>query len=469
MQVSPSHLLKQILSRILRIQLSQLPQYFFRSLILHLRHHNLNLNDLVPTRPLPSSTGNSLLPQPQLLPRLCPRRNLQLRPTIDRRHLNLRPQRRLRYCNRNSDINIIAVPREHRMRPRLDNQEQVPRGPAIRAGIALARQPDPLSIPSPRLDPKLQLLLLRHHSRAITRRARVLYLARAAAPRALDIELHPPAHLRHLARAMALRTLHTPARRRLPLARRAHLLPLNLQPRHATPHRRPEVHVHLVLQIGPRLRPTRPMPAGEHPAEDIPEASAKSSTRLLLPSPAARKIREIKSAKVERNLLRTASRAILPSATPRKPATRITSPSGSLRRSRIDVVRVEAKLVVDLPLLVVAQNIVRLGDLLELLLRLLVPGVHIRVVLARSLPERLTNLIRSRRLLHAKYAVIIFRLRRHLSCPSSHPSKPLFAALLFRSLAATHPPPQPARKQPAYSSRNQAWSRSTGPNATPYP
>src|SRR6202022_4422122 len=103
----------------------------------------------------------------------------------------------------------------------------------------------------------------------------------------------------------------------------------------------------------------------------------------------------------------------IPRAPPWKPAAPIPSTGRSLRRSRIDVVRVEAKLVVDLPLLVVAQNIVRLGDLLELLLSLLVSRVHIRVVLARSLPERLANLIRGRCLLDAKYAVIVFRLRRH--------------------------------------------------------
>ena len=69
---------------------------------------------------------------------------------------------------------------------------------------------------------------------------------------------------------------------------------------------------------------------------------------------------------------------------------------------RIDLVRVEPNLVVDLALLLVAQDVVGLGDFLELLLRLLISGIHVRMILPRRLPERLANLLRRRRLLHAK-------------------------------------------------------------------
>ena len=112
---------------------------------------------------------------------------------------------------------------------------------------------------------------------AIARRALVLNLPRPTALWALDIELHPTAHLRHLSRPMALRALYTSARSRLPLARRTSLLTRNLQPRHPAAHRRPEVHTHLVLQVSPRPRPARRLlPAIEHPAKDILEASTKN-------------------------------------------------------------------------------------------------------------------------------------------------------------------------------------------------
>ena len=204
-------------------------------------------------------------------------------------------------------------PRKHRVRPHLDDQIQIARRAAVRARVALARQPDPLPIARSRLDAELQRLAPRHHALAVARRAAILQLARSAASRTLDVELHPSAHLRHLARAVALRALAASAGGRLALARRARLLPLDLQPRHAAAHRRPEVHAHLVLQVGPRPRPARRLaPAAEDPAEDVLEASAKPAARLLLrsaaPMPAAAlEVREIEPSKVERHLLPAAS------------------------------------------------------------------------------------------------------------------------------------------------------------------
>src|ERR1700722_10880334 len=414
---------KQTLPRILRIQLRQLPQNFFTPLILHLRHDNLHLNNLVPPSPFPRSRRNTLLPQSKFLPRLRPRRNLQLRspPTImriDRRHVDLRAQRGLRHRNRNGYIDIIPGPGKHRMRPRLDNQKQIPRRPATSPGIALPRQPNPLPIPSPRLDPKLQRLFLNHNSFAIAGRAGVLHLPRPTTPRALDIELHPPAHLRPLPRPMTLRALHTSTRCRFALARRTDLLPLNLQPRHPAPHRGPEVNAHLILKIGPRLSPARRVPpSAEHTAKNVLEAAAKAATRLLLRTPPALKIRKIEPAKIKWDLLAAMARSPAAITPPSATATRIPAPRRRLRSRRIDVVRIETKLIVDLSLLVVAQNIVRLGDLLELFLGLFVIRIHVRVVLPRSLAKRLANLIRRRRLLHTQRAVIVFRLCRHSLLP----------------------------------------------------
>src|ERR1035437_522137 len=79
---------------------------------------------------------------------------------------------------------------------------------------------------------------------------------------------------------------------------------------------------------------------------------------------------------------------------------------------RVDLVGVEAQLVVDLALLLIAQHVVGLGDFLELLLRPLVVGVHVWVIAPRSLAEGRSNLLRRRRLLHAERAVIILVLGR---------------------------------------------------------
>src|SRR5258707_5481830 len=102
---------------------------------------------------------------------------------------------------------------------------------------------------------------------------------------------------------MALRALEASTRRRLALARRTDLLPLDLQPRHSATHCRPKIHTHLILEIGPRLRPTSGLPPSmEHPAKNILEASGKTPTRLLLLPPTL-KVRKIESAKAERDLL----------------------------------------------------------------------------------------------------------------------------------------------------------------------
>ena len=83
---------------------------------------------------------------------------------------------------------------------------------------------------------------------------------------------------------------------------------------------------------------------------------------------------------------------------------------------RIDLVGVEADLIVDFALLLVAQNVVGLRDLLELLLGLLVARVHVGMIAPRSLAEGLANLLRRCAVLYAERAVIILvRCCGHIS------------------------------------------------------
>ena len=73
------------------------------------------------------------------------------------------------------------------------------------------------------------------------------------ASRAWHIEFHPPAGLRHLARAVALGTLAGSLLESLAAARGAGVLPRNVEPHDAAADRRPERHVNLILEIGTRL------------------------------------------------------------------------------------------------------------------------------------------------------------------------------------------------------------------------
>ena len=223
----------------------------------------------------------------------------------------------------------------------------------------------------------------------------------AVAARAGNVELHPAAHLRHLAGAVALRAMHRAAGVRLAVAGGARLLPVDLDARLAAANRRPEIHRRLVLKIGARLRSARTLllllRSRKDAGEDVFEAAPSRRARAGLLPPDARRPGNRKSRSRRNPPAAAAARALL---------ARI-----GLGLRRVDLVGVEAELVVNLALLLVAQNVVGLGDLLELLLGLLVAGIHVGMIFARSFPEGLADLLRRGRLLHAERCVIVFLSR----------------------------------------------------------
>src|SRR6185369_7265570 len=149
--------------------------------------------------------------------------------------------------------------------------------------------------------------------------------------------------------------------------------------------------------------PTKSTASTEHASKDVAETSS-ASARVL-------RLFKIKIRKIKRHALATIEPTATESATPAW-----LSASARIRVSRrlIDVVRIKSDLVVDLPLLRVAQNIVGFRDFFELLLRLLVIRIHIRMVFARKFAERLPNILGRRRFLHTQNPVIILLIsRRH--------------------------------------------------------
>jgi hypothetical protein len=94
-----------------------------------------------------------------------------------------------------------------------------------------------------------------------------------------------------------------------------------------------------------------------------------------------------------------------------------------LRRRWIDVVGVEAELVVNLPLLGIAEDVVGLGKSLELLFGTFIAGIDVRMVLARKFAERFADVVGGRGLLYAENAVIILvGGRGHFSAIGTQPS-----------------------------------------------
>src|SRR5882762_4032468 len=94
--------------------------------------------------------------------------------------------------------------------------------------------------------------------------------------------------------------------------------------------------------------------------------------------------------------------------TTRETTAAATRASIGIRGFRTDVVGVIAELVVNLPLLGVAQDIVSFGDGLEFPLCRLVSGIDVGMVFARKFAKGLPDFFRGGRLLDAKEFVIIF-------------------------------------------------------------
>ena len=181
----------------------------------------------------------------------------------------------------------------------------------------------------------------------------------------------------------------------MPVAAGANFLAMNLDARLSAANRRPEVDRRLILEIAARLRAARLLlllRAREDAAKNIFEAAPARRARSLL---------RAGSAALE-------SRKIEPTEIHRRPSAGRLLPRIRLGLRRIDLVGVKTHLVVNLALLVVAQHVVGFGDFLELLLRLLVAGIHVRMIFARSFAKGLANLIRRRRLLHAEHCVVVF-------------------------------------------------------------
>ena len=128
-----------------------------------------------------------------------------------------------------------------------------------------------------------------------------------------------------------------------------------------------------------------------------------SSLLLLLRATASAKdVGEIEALEINRHTLRSST-----SAAGLRTISALLRARISLGRRRIDVVRVVADLVVHLTLLRIGQNIIRFGDLLELLFRPLVAGIDVRMVFARKFAERLPNLFGRGGLLHAQKLVVV--------------------------------------------------------------
>ena len=269
---------------------------------------------------------------------LRPRRNLQPRVSVQRRHTQLATERRLPWRQLHVMNQVIAFNRKIRMARQADAQEKVPAFTAARSRLALASEPDPLSL--------------------------------VHAFRNFDLITFDLVGIPASQRDGPLRSVER-------FLKRDH-----------------DVRFDVISSFGaPRTLPKL--------------APAKTS----LTSPAEKRLEEIAEAS-------PAEFEVDPAAVARgitaKPATRLRVPS-RWRLESARLVPVRSQLVVFLPLLRIAQDLVGFVDLFEFFFRRLLIFRDVRMMLARQLSERLLNLVGARRFRNAERLIIISELDCHFA------------------------------------------------------
>src|SRR5450755_4027931 len=297
---------------------------------------------------------------------------------------------------------------KHRMVAGADNRVKISRGSAVRAGVAFAGQANALAVARAGLDADFERFGALDRALAVATRAGGNVFPRPMAAGAGHVALHPPAGLVDLALAAALRTSSGGLDESLAMAIRACIAPSDVQAHDPTANRRPEGHVDLILQILARLRTSllRTTAAAEDAGENIFEAAAATG---FAPAGAIHQIGKVEAAEIEVSALRPGA-AALPAR--KSSAGKVSSSAAcagvGVSRGGINIVGIEADLVVNLALLGIAKDVVGLGHGLEFLFRGLVSGIDVGMILSCELAKRLADIVSRGRLLHAKNLVIVF-------------------------------------------------------------
>src|SRR5213078_733440 len=308
-------------------------------------------------------------------------RDLQRHRAVQRRNLHVRAERGLRVAHRKVEREVGVTPPEHLVRLDAHPHEQVARRGARAARLAAPPDADALPLLHPGRDLHGELPRPVLDAGAAARVTRMLDdPSRAAAPGTGLCELEHPLVHRDLTGTTALRTRDRlraglRARSAARLARR-HAADLH---RYGGPvHRILERDPHLGLEVGAALRLRPPSaataaPAPEQPPEQVAQVAEVLDVEALDPH-------------------------ALPAGTGETAAR---EPTAEARPGHLP------DLVVALALLVVAEHVVRRRDLLEPLLRVLVPAVAVRVELLRELAVGLLDLRGGRVLRHAEDLVVV--------------------------------------------------------------
>src|SRR5438445_4820813 len=365
------------------------------------RCHDDDPDELVPAparleirKPLPTEAEHGV--------GLRPRRDPHPRRAVERRDLDVPAQRRLRERDRPVQHDVPPVPLELRVRPRPDDDIEVPR-----------RRPGIPRVPLPG-DPELESVRRPRRDLHVERRGR-LDAARPAARRARGLgELSPPLALRARRDADELGEPAALAPAHLPLA-------VALGAREDPP----------VLRAGALALLARGGPGDPdfltRPVDEPLEADVDLDLEVLpatgAPPPAAAPEDVLEQAPAERGAAEERLEEVLPKEVPDVPRMGEPGPVEVLPAPDLLLQPLAAVRVVDLPLPLVREDLVRLGEFLEALLGdLLVTLRHVGMVFLREPAVRLLDVVPARGPGNPEDVVVVplahgvLRFSRHALC-----------------------------------------------------
>src|SRR5207244_6034568 len=301
-------------------------------------------------------------------------------PAIIRLHFYHVAQSCLRASYINSQDDVITLAMEHGMVTGADNDIEVSGWAAVQPGIALTRNSNALSIAGACLDSHFKGLGALDCPFAMADRAGGNVLSGAVAARASHVELHASTGLFDRPLALTLRTYARGFDIAISVTIAADIAAGEIQPHDASADRRPERHGYLVFEVGSRLSAFLrggAVASAENSGEDVAETSRASTSS---PAPSSfEQIGEIEPSEVEVRALTAGSGLAVgkPSESTGAgwAATRI-----SLSRRWINIVRVEAELVVNLALLGIAEYVVSFGESLKFFFGSFVSGIDVRMI-----------------------------------------------------------------------------------------
>src|SRR5689334_14062872 len=193
-------------ARVRRIQLRILPQQILRLFRNHFRQSHLHFNKLVALRARIAQRRRTFIAQSKLLTGLRSWRNAQLRLTFNRRHLDLRTERRLRNGDWHRYVNVVALAREIFVLTNVRDDVQVARRRTEPAALAFAGNAHARTRLNTSGNAHLHSLSLRCHAFAVTQRTRRSTSSRAATIRTLLRKPQSTTGSLYLTRAFTRRT-----------------------------------------------------------------------------------------------------------------------------------------------------------------------------------------------------------------------------------------------------------------------